>query len=223
MAELRIIDVARRSYLRTLELQEKLAARAASCGDELAYLVLVEHEPPAITLGRSGRSEHILASRAELARAGVEVHKSTRGGDVTYHAPGQLVAYPIIRLDLHGRDVRGYLRNLEEVLIRLLGRFGIAAGRREGLTGVWAGEEKIAAIGVAVRRWVTYHGVALNVDPDMSGFEAIVPCGIYDYGVTSMSRLLGRKIAVAEAKPALIECMVEVFGFARAVEGAVEE
>ena len=222
MAELTYLDIGRRSYAEALELQEKLRGEVAAADAELAYLVLVEHDPPVITLGRSARAEHVRASAAELAGAGVEVHETKRGGDVTYHAPGQLVGYPIIRLDLHGRDVRAYLRHLEDVLIRTVARFGIAAGRREGLTGVWAGGEKLAAIGVAVRKWVTYHGFALNVAPDMSGFEKIVPCGLEDYDVTSMARLLGRPVTVEEVKPVVVECMVEVFGFAAASEGKID-
>ncbi|MHC4983977.1 MAG: lipoyl(octanoyl) transferase LipB [Planctomycetota bacterium] len=222
MAELISADVGRRSYAEAMELQAALRRKVAAADAELAYLLLVEHDPPVITLGRSAKDEHIRVSADELRRAGIEVRETTRGGDVTYHAPGQLVGYPIIRLDLHGRDVRGYLRDLEEALIRTVGRFGIAAGRRQGLTGVWVGREKLAAIGVAVRKWVTYHGFALNVAPEMSGFEKIVPCGLVDYDVTSMARLLGRQITVAEVKPTVIECLVEVFGFDRAVEGDVD-
>jgi lipoate-protein ligase B len=222
MAELNVLDIGRRGYLQALKLQEKLRRDVAAAGGELAWLVLLEHEPPVITLGRSARSEHILAPREELARAGIEVHETTRGGDVTYHAPGQLVAYPIIRLDLHGRDVSAYLRSLEEVLIRLLRSFDIRARRREGLTGVWVGDGKIAAVGVAVRRWVTWHGLALNVCPDMSGFEKIVPCGIPNCDVTSMARVLGRRITVEQVKPGVIKYMLEVFGFERAVESNLE-
>jgi len=222
MAKLNILDIGRRSYAPTLELQQTLHRDVAAAGEELAYLVLVEHEPPVITLGRSARDEHVLATRQELQRAGIEVHESRRGGDVTYHAPGQLVGYPIIRLDLHGRDVRLYLRGLEEVLIRALGDFNIEGRRREGFTGVWVGDEKVAAIGVAVRKWVTYHGFALNVCPDMAGFEKIIPCGIEGPGVTSMERLLAGPISVDQVKPAVIKYAVEIFGFEGTVEADVE-
>jgi lipoate-protein ligase B len=191
--------------------------------EELAYLVLVEHDPPVITLGRGKGPRHVLATDEELARLGIEVHPSTRGGDVTYHGPGQLVGYPICRLDRRGRDVHRYLRNLEEVLIGVLGRFGVEAGRQEGLTGVWTDQGKIAAIGIAVRRWVSYHGFALNVSPDLSHFETIIPCGLDDRAVTSLSAVLGRQVALDEVKAPLLECMVEVLGFERARAGAIEE
>ena len=214
MAELEYLDIGRAAYGPTVLLQERLVEEVKSAPEERACLVLVEHDPPVITLGRGARqSDHITVSRERLAREGIEVHESSRGGDVTWHGPGQIVGYPILRLDLHGRDIHRYLRDLEEVLIRVLGRFGIEGRRSAGLTGVWVGDEKIAAIGVAVRRWVTYHGFALNVSPDLLHFGLIVPCGIRDKGVTSLARLLGRPVAVAETKPILVECMVEVFGF----------
>jgi lipoate-protein ligase B len=214
MAELEYLDIGRAAYGPTVLLQERLVEEVKSAPEERACLVLVEHDPPVITLGRGARQgDHITVSRERLAREGIEVHESSRGGDVTWHGPGQIVGYPILRLDLHGRDIHRYLRDLEEVLIRVLGRFGIEGRRSAGLTGVWVGDEKIAAIGVAVRRWVTYHGFALNVSPDLLHFGLIVPCGIRDKGVTSLARLLGRPVAVAETKPILVECMVEVFGF----------
>jgi lipoate-protein ligase B len=129
------------------------------------------------------------------------------------------VGYPILRLDLHGRDVHRYLRDLEEVLIRLLARFGIEGGRSPGQTGVWVGPEKVAAIGVAIRRWVTWHGFALNVCPNLRHFNLIVPCGIPGKGVTSLEKLLGRPVEVAEVKAPLVECLLDVFGFAAARAG----
>jgi lipoate-protein ligase B len=208
------MDIGRAAYGPTVDLQKRLAAEVASAPEERAYLVLVEHNPPVITLGRSAKGPgNVLAPSETLAREGIEVHESSRGGDVTYHGPGQLVGYPILRLDLHGRDVRRYLRDLEEVLIRLLVRFGVEGRRTEGLTGVWVGNYKIAAIGVAVSHWVTYHGFALNVEPNLSHFGLIVPCGIRDKGVTSLARVLGRPVTVAEVKPPLVECVAEVFGF----------
>jgi len=219
MAELICLDLGRADFESALQLQHRLVARVKASMEEKAYLVLVEHVPPVITLGRSGRAEHILASTDRLTAEGIEVHKTTRGGDVTYHGPGQLVAYPILRLDLHGRDVHRYLRDIEKAVIRLLEKFDIAGRRWKGLTGVWVGEEKIAAIGVAVRRWVSYHGLALNVSPDLSHFDFIVPCGIRGKRATSLARLLGRSVSVSEVKPLLIECMVEAFGF----QGAREE
>jgi len=222
MAELVVLDVGRAAYEPTLRLQERLVEDVLAGAEERAYLVLVEHEPPVITLGRGSREAHVLVSRERLAREGVEVHEAGRGGDVTYHGPGQLVGYPILRLDLHGRDVRRYLRDLEEVLIRVLARFGLAGRRAEGLTGVWAGEEKVAAIGVAVRRWVTFHGFALNVSTNLSHFDLIVPCGLRGRGVTSLSRLLGRAVAVDEVKPAVVECLTDGFGLAPARWGEAD-
>ena len=223
MADLVTLDLGRAPYGPTVRLQERLHAEVRQAPEERAYLVLVEHDPPVITLGRGADEAHVTASRRRLEAMGVQLHHSARGGDVTWHGPGQLVAYPILRLDLHGRDVRGYLRDLEEVLIRTLARFGHQGARAEGMTGVWLGREKVAAVGVAVRRWVTWHGIALNVAEGLDAFDLIVPCGIRDFGVTSLSRALGREVSVAEVKPHLVECMVEVFGFDGARPGEVPE
>jgi len=213
MAELLYLDIGRAAYGPALQLQERLVARVKAAEEEQAYLVLVEHDPPVITLGRGSRREHLLAPRERLAAEGIELHESSRGGGVTYHGPGQLVGYPVLRLDLHGRDVHRYLRDLEEVLVRILARFGLEGSRSPGQTGVWVGGEKVAAIGVAVTRWVAYHGFALNVSTHLAHFDLIVPCGIRHKGVTSLERLLGRTVTVDEVKPAAVECMVEVFGF----------
>ncbi|MBM4017768.1 MAG: lipoyl(octanoyl) transferase LipB [Planctomycetes bacterium] len=221
MATLIYFDIGRAPYGPTVRLQERLLREVKAAPAERAYLVLVEHDPPVITLGRGSHDAHVLASRERLAREGVEVHESARGGDVTWHGPGQLVGYPVLRLDLHGRDVHRYLRDLEEMLIRALARFGVAGRREGGLTGVWVGPEKIAAIGVAVRRWVAWHGFALNVGPDLSHFDLIVPCGIREKGVTSLSRVLGRAVTVAEVKPHVVECLVEVFGLDGSCAGEV--
>ena len=216
MNRLVCLDLGRRPYLPVLRAQERLVERVRSAGDGSAYLLLVEHDPPVITLGRRATAEHILASADDLAARGIEVHQASRGGLVTCHPPGQLVGYPILALLHHGLGLRQYLRALEEVLLRLLDRFGVRGRRIDGLTGVWVGDQKVAAIGVAVRRWVSYHGLALNVCPDLGLFDAIVPCGIGDRGVTSLQRLLGRPVTVDEVKAPLIECMLEVFGFAAA-------
>jgi lipoyl(octanoyl) transferase len=161
-------------------------------------LLLLEH-PPVITLGRGADPAHVIASPEELARRGIPLHETDRGGDVTLHAPGQLVGYPILDLRARGRDVHRYLRDLEEVLIRALSSWGLEAGRVPGATGVWKGNDKVAAIGVAVKRWVTCHGFALNADVDLSLFDAIIPCGLVGTGVTGLSRLLGRPVGVEEA------------------------
>jgi lipoate-protein ligase B len=219
MADLVYLDVGRAAYEPTLRLQERLRDEVRAAGEERAYLVLVEHEPPVITLGRGADAANVVVPRPLLAAKGIELHQTGRGGDVTYHGPGQLVGYPILRLDLHGRDVHRYLRDLEEVLIRLLARFGIEGGRSQGQTGVWVGPEKVAAIGVAIRRWVTWHGFALNVCPNLRHFNLIVPCGIPGKGVTSLEKLLGRPVEVAEVKAPLVECLLDVFGFAAAKAG----
>ncbi|MGH2570816.1 MAG: lipoyl(octanoyl) transferase LipB, partial [bacterium] len=173
-------------------------------------LLLLEH-PPVVTLGRSATDGNVLASREALRARGIELHACGRGGDVTFHGPGQLVGYPILDLNPDRRDVRRYVRDLEEVLIRTLGDFGVGAGRIPGLTGVWIGDLKIAAIGVRIARWVTTHGFAWNVANDLDGFRVIVPCGISDRGVTSLSRVLGREVSLDEVKAPLVRRFGEVF------------
>lgn len=153
-------------------------------------LFLLEHEP-VITLGRKARREHVLQHPEALRKIGIAVEGADRGGDVTYHGPGQFVAYPILDLRLWQPSVRWYLRTLEEVLIRQLAEYGLEAARWPGFTGVWVAGAKVAAIGVGIHNWVTFHGLALNVDPDLTHFAAIVPCGIKDKPVTSLKRLLG--------------------------------
>ena len=178
-------------YRRALERQQDLV-RSRQAGDIADQLVLLEH-PPVITVGVSGRGRpgHVLAPAARLRERGIEVLDVPRGGDVTYHGPGQLVGYPILSLKPDRCDVHRYVRDLEEVLIRTAARFGVEAGRIDGLTGIWVGREKLAAIGVRLSRWVTSHGFALNVATDLDHFRLIVPCGLAGYGVTSLARLLG--------------------------------
>ncbi len=213
MSKLVYLDIGRCDYESALRIQRRLLDEVIAGDNGQTYLLLLEHDPPVITLGRSAGSEHILASPDRLEREGIEVRKSARGGDVTYHGPGQLVGYPIMQLARRGRTVRGYVRDLEEVIIRLLGRFGLEGRRREGLTGVWVGDEKVAAIGIAVRRWVAWHGFALNISTNLSHFDFIVPCGLDGCKVASMEKLLVRPVSIAEVKRHLIECVVEVFGF----------
>ncbi|UCF41637.1 MAG: lipoyl(octanoyl) transferase LipB, partial [Gemmatimonadota bacterium] len=152
----------------------------------------VEH-PPVVTLGRSTEPQHLPLSAEQLAARGVEVHDIERGGDVTFHGPGQLVGYPIYDLSEHRRDLHWYLRQLEAALITALADFGIAGGRTEGFTGVWTGGRKIASIGIHVKQWVTWHGFALNVTTDLSYFDLIVPCGIEGVVMTSVQRELGER------------------------------
>ena len=223
MAECQVVRLGRIRYEAALALQLRIVERMKATRPRDAVLLLLEHEP-VITLGRSGRADHLLVAPAELARRGVELHRSSRGGDITYHGPGQLVGYPIVRLPAANRDVHGFLRSVESVLIGALARFGIAGRRVAGLTGVWVGEAKVAAIGVAFTRWISYHGFALNVTTDLDAFRLIVPCGIGDKPVTSMARLLGRPVPLADVADAVVEEFVREFGFERAVErGAVDD
>jgi len=178
------------AYDEALAFQRRLVADYAGRPRDEGTLILLEH-PPVITIGRSGSRRNILARDAELARAGVAVRETNRGGDVTYHGPGQVVGYPILPLAFHGRDVHAYLRRLERVLILALADFGIRAFRRDGLTGVWTEAGKIASIGVAIARWVAYHGFALNVAPNLAHFDLIHPCGLEGVRMTSMEKLLG--------------------------------
>lgn len=212
MAELTCHDLGQMCYDEALAVQERLAAKLAADPAAAPQLLLVEHAPPVITMGRSAQGRHVLASAEQLSAAGVQVRQASRGGDVTWHGPGQIVAYPVVRLDPRVRGLRQYLRDLEEAVIRVLARFGIEGRRINGLTGVWVGEAKIAAIGVAVRKWVTYHGLALNVGPDLSGFELIVPCGLRGRAITSLSILLGRQVTLDEVKPLLAEELIAVLG-----------
>ena len=174
-------------------------------------LLLLQH-PHTITMGKSGSDENLLTPPAVLAKKGVQFVQTDRGGDVTYHGPGQLVGYPILNLTEMKPDVGWYLRRLEEAIIRTLEEYGISAGRQPGYTGVWVGQEKIAAIGVKVSRWVTMHGFALNVSTDLSYFDLIIPCGIRGRGVCSMQKLLQRKLKVEEIVPKVVGQFGKTFG-----------
>ena len=213
MRELTVLDLGRMAYRPALDLQERLVDRVRIAEPDAAYLLLVEHDPPVITHGRRRSPEHILASRSQLDAAGIDVHETRRGGDVTYHGPGQLVGYLILNLRAAGLGVRTFVGKLEEALIGLLDGFGIEGRRIDGLTGVWVGEEKVAAIGTAVRRWVTYHGFALNVSTDLSHFDYIVACGLRRTQATSLTALLGEAVSTDETKDPLTESVARVFGF----------
>jgi lipoyl(octanoyl) transferase len=186
MRSCQLRELGRIDYGKAFELQQQLAAerKQGLIGDQL---LLLEH-PHVVTLGRNGHREHLLASEEILSRAGVSFYPTDRGGDITYHGPGQLVGYPILDLREWKRDVVGYVRAIEQVIIDMLGEYGIAAGRIPKLTGVWVEERKVAAIGVHISRWVTSHGFALNVNTDLSYFQYIVPCGLTK-PVTSMAQL----------------------------------
>lgn len=214
MTAYRPLDVRRLGtvdYDAALALQNDLVERRR-VGDIPDTLLLLQH-PHVVTLGvrtRHGRS-HIVATKDALAEKGVTVHETGRGGDVTYHGPGQLVGYPIFDLAPDRCDLHRYVRDVEEALIRALGVLGVTAGRVAGLTGVWVGDEKLAAIGVRVSRWITSHGFALNVTTNLDYFGLIVPCGITDRGVTSLARLLGREVPMPDVEQAVIGAFCDVF------------
>ncbi|HVB33007.1 MAG TPA: lipoyl(octanoyl) transferase LipB [Patescibacteria group bacterium] len=211
-----VVDLGVIAYGRALELQQRVSeARKAGAAPDV--LLLCEH-PHVITLGRNGRREHLRVSERLLSQMGVEFHPANRGGDITYHGPGQLVGYPIVHVGEIRRDVVWYIRQLENVLIRTSADFGVAARPVAGLTGVWVdaaghGPEKLAAIGVHFSRWVSTHGFAYNLSTDLRYFDLIVPCGIADRGVTSLERILGRPVDPAEFRAGLTRSFAEVFGF----------
>ncbi len=189
--------------------RERVAARAEGrIGDTL---FLLSH-PPVVTVGRGGDDRHVVASAERLAELGVDLVETDRGGDVTFHGPGQIVGYPIVDLSARGRDLHRYMRDLEEVLIRTLAAFGLEGARVPGLTGVWVGDAKVAAIGIRVSRWVAHHGFALNVTTDLEWFDLIVPCGIRGRAVTSMAALLGHPVEIAAVEDALEREFRHVFG-----------
>lgn len=205
------VFLGRRKYAPVHALQQRIqeARREGRIGDTVLF---VEHEP-VITLGRSAKEENVLFSAEWLASQGVDLETTGRGGDVTYHGPGQVVGYPILEIPEGRRDVHRYVRDLEEVMIRVCGDYGFAARRIAGKSGTFVGENKIGAIGVRISRWVTSHGFAFNVNTNLSGFDLIVPCGLRDQGVTSLARLLGREVLQTEAEERLAARFLEVFGY----------
>lgn len=198
------------SYGEALELQKALV-EARRAGRVPNVLLLLQH-PPVITLGvrRTSRS-HVIATETQLAGRGIEVHETGRGGDVTYHGPGQIVGYPILDLRPDRCDVHRYVRDLEEVMIRVCADYGIAAGRVGGLSGAWVGADKIGAIGVRISRWITSHGFAFNVNTRLEDFQLIVPCGIADGGVTSLEKLQGHPLPIEQVEERIINRFAEVF------------
>ncbi len=214
MSNLSIIDLGLIGYPEAWELQKHVvAARKAGAIEDV--LLFCEH-PHVITLGRSGNRANLLASENVLQQKGVGYFETTRGGDITYHGPGQIVGYPILNLGAIRRDVVWYVRSLEEAMIRATAELGIHTSRVAGKTGIWVGqdegEEKLAAIGVHISRWVTSHGFAYNVATDLRYFELIVPCGLADRKATSLEKLLGRNVSLDEIKPLLAKHLGEIFG-----------
>ncbi len=209
-----IIDLGLIGYAEAYTLQQRVVtARKAGAIEDV--LLFCEH-PHVITLGRSGKRENLLASDHVLRQKGVEFHTTDRGGDITYHGPGQIVGYPILNLGAIRRDVVWYVRTLEEAMIRATAEFGIAAERIAGKTGIWvrvgSTEEKLAAIGVHISRWVTSHGFAYNVSTDLRNFELIVPCGIADRRATSLEKLLGRNVGEKEVAPRIAKHLGQLLG-----------
>lgn len=196
-------------YDKAIKIQKMLWAQRLA-GNPTDYLLLLEH-PASITLGKAAKLENILVDKKCLARNGISLFFTDRGGDVTYHGPGQLVAYPIIDLNQRGRDIHRYVRSLEEVVIRTLADLSIEGRRDRENVGVWVGDEKIAAIGVSIKKWITMHGLALNVNTDIKHFSLINPCGIHGGKVTTISRLLGYKVPVKEIGERLVVHFSKIF------------
>jgi len=202
-----VVRLGRRKYDEVWEKQKELVNQRRF-GTVSDTLILVEHDP-VYTLGKNSNENHLLQTRDRH----VPVYHIERGGDVTFHGPGQLVGYPILDLHHHRLSVSWYMRTLEEILIQTLGQFGIESQRREGLTGVWVREEKIAALGVRLSRWISMHGFALNVNTDLKFFDGIIPCGIFEYDVTSMSQILGKEVSLVEVEETLITVFRLLFSF----------
>ena len=200
-----IQDLGFKKYKNVLSLQKKLQKQRIA-GNIKDTLILVEHEP-VYTLGKNANRHHLLQSRDKS----VEVHNIERGGDVTFHGPGQLVGYPILDLRNYKKSVSWYMRTLEELTIRVLKEFDIKGSRIKGLTGVWVDNKKIAAQGVRISRWVTMHGFSINVCPQLSYYDGIIPCGIFDYDVTSMEECLNKKLSIKKIKSSVSKIFLELF------------
>jgi lipoyl(octanoyl) transferase len=226
--KVQLIDCGRISFSDAWEWQSRLSAEKNTAkifnrnhpGQAMPighHLLFCEHNP-VYTLGKSGSEENLLLSLGELGKSGIDFFRINRGGDITFHGPGQLTGYPILDLEDFFTDIHKYMRYLEEVIIRVCARFGLNAGRIKGLTGVWVDWEnpqkarKICALGVHMSRWITLHGFGLNVSTDLAYFSHIIPCGITDKGVTSLSAELGRTVSMEEAKVHVKTCFSEVFG-----------
>lgn len=201
-----IMDLGYVDYLEAWDVQRQIHAEVAS-GERVPTLLLCDH-PPTITFGKKGGRKNLIASTESLSQRGFAMYDIERGGDVTYHGPGQLVGYPIFKV---GWQVQQFLRQIEDALIEVLANYSVNAVGSPGYAGVWVNDEKVAAIGVAIKRRVSFHGFALNVQPDLSHFDTIIPCGIRDKGVTSMAELLGQDITLTEVKPKVVRAFQDVF------------
>ena len=213
MSTLDIYELGTVPYKKALEYQENLLARRIA--EEIPdSLILLEH-PPTITTGRKGNTGNLLVRKEYLEKHGISFIHASRGGDITFHGPGQIVGYPILNLKNHEMDIRKHLRNIEEVIIRTLGDFGIEGRRIDGVTGVWVKRNKIASMGIAIRKWVTYHGFALNVSTNLDYFELILSCGITDVRITSIRSWLGNEenVRMDDVTQSVIKNFMGVFGF----------
>ena len=213
MSTLDIYELGTVPYEKALEYQENLLAKRIA--DEIPdSLILLEH-PPTITTGRKGNTGNLLVRKEYLEKHGISFIHASRGGDITFHGPGQIVGYPILNLKNHEMDIRKHLRSIEEVIIRTLSDFGIEGGRIDGVTGVWVKRSKIASIGIAIRKWVTYHGFALNVSTNLDYFELILSCGITDVRITSIGSWLGNEenVRMDDVTRSVIKNFMGVFGF----------
>ena len=204
-ANINAIDLGYMDYQSTLDLQKGYHKKVLN-GDTADTLLLVEHES-VYTLGKNANENHLLQSAPEDAK----IFHIERGGDITYHGPGQLVGYPILDLHRYTTSISWYMRRLEQVIIDTLNEYGIKAGVKEGLTGVWVGDEKIGAQGVRISRWVTMHGFALNVNTDLDYYSGIIPCGIFEYGVTSMEKIVGEKLNMGKVKKSILKSFHQAF------------
>lgn len=204
-ANIKVIDLGYMDYQSTWDLQKGYHKKVLN-GDTTDTLLLVEHES-VYTLGKNANENHLLQSAPEDAK----IFHIERGGDITYHGPGQLVGYPILDLHRYTTSISWYMRRLEQVIIDTLNEYGIKAGVKEGLTGVWVGDEKIGAQGVRISRWVTMHGFALNVNTDLDYYSGIIPCGIFEYGVTSMEKIVGEKLNMGKVKKSILKSFHQAF------------
>jgi len=213
MKNINILDLGFRAYKEVWDLQKELVKKRQN-GQINDTLILVEHEP-VYTLGKNADENHIL----QHTPIDVKTYHIERGGDVTFHGPGQLVGYPILDLHNYKKSISWYMRGLEQIIIDTLAEFMVISERKDGITGVWVGDEKIAALGVRVKRWITMHGFALNIMPDLSYYSGIIPCGIFEYGVTSMAELVIGELVFDSVKQVLIEKFMNQFKIAESMIG----
>ena len=209
MQECQVIDLGLKDYKETLQLQHQLVEQKHR--ENLPEILLLVEHNPVITLGRSSHPENILLDKEQLEQLNIQLHYIERGGDVTYHGPGQLVAYPIFDLNNYKQETHLFLRQLEEVIIKTVESYNLKAERIKGLTGVWVDGKKVASIGVAAKKWITFHGLALNVNTDLKYFSYIHPCGMLDKKVTSIAELLKRKVDFQEVKDKIVDEFAEIF------------